>query len=112
MRNSWFGEFPSSIVLEMCATVFPCTHVVITECTYLKVTQNFVSTITIMMHISASTAPIRVKQKPLYPQLNAECDKHYYNSLFKGLGNPLESLNGVEVGCTNNAVQHPYFECL
>ena len=65
-----------------------------------------------MMHISASTAPIRVKQKPLYPQLNAECDKHYYNSLFKRLGNPPESLNGVEVGCTNNAVQHPHFECL
>ena len=44
------------------------------------------------MHISASTAPIRVKQKPLYSQLNAECDKHYYNSLFKYLENPPESL--------------------
>ena len=45
-----------------------------------------------MMHISASTAPIRVKQKPLYSQLNAECDTHYYNSLFKHLKNPPESL--------------------
>ena len=44
------------------------------------------------MHISASTAPIRVKQKPLYSQLNAECDKHYYNNLFKYLENPPESL--------------------
>ena len=54
-----------------------------------------------MMHILASTAPICVKQKSLYLQLNAECDKHYYNSLFDGVGL-----------CTNNAVQHPYFECL
>ena len=55
-----------------------------------KSNPKFVPTITIMMHISASTALIRVKQKPLYPQLNAECDKHYYNSLFKRLGNPPE----------------------
>ena len=45
-----------------------------------------------MMHISASTAPIRVKQKPLHSQLNAECDKHCYNNLFKYLENPPESL--------------------
>ena len=45
-----------------------------------------------MMPISASTAPIRVKQKPLYSQLNAEYDKHYYNNLFKYLKNPPESL--------------------
>ena len=45
-----------------------------------------------MMHISASTAPIRVKQKPLYSQLNAEYDKHYNNNLFKYLENPPESL--------------------
>ena len=44
------------------------------------------------MHISASTAPIRVKQKPLHSQLNAECDKHCYNNLFKYLENPPESL--------------------
>ena len=45
-----------------------------------------------MMHISASTAPIRIEQKPLYSQLNAECDKRYNNSLFKYLENPPESL--------------------
>ena len=44
------------------------------------------------MHISASTAPIRMKQKPLYSQLNAERYKHYYNSLFKRLENSPESL--------------------
>ena len=49
-----------------------------------------------MMHISASTAPIRVKQKPLYSQLNAEYDKHYYNNLFKYLKNPPESLPMVQ----------------
>ena len=46
-----------------------------------------------MMHISASTAPIRIEQKPLYSQLNAECDKRYNNSLFKYLENPPESLH-------------------
>ena len=46
-----------------------------------------------MMHISASTAPIRVKQKPLYSKLNAESDKYYYNSLCKSLENPPESLS-------------------
>ena len=45
-----------------------------------------------MMHILASTALIRVEQKPLYSQLNAECDKRYNNSLFKYLENPPESL--------------------
>ena len=44
----------------------------------------------IMMHISASTAPICVKQKLLYSKMNAESDKNYYNSL--SLENPLESL--------------------
>jgi len=44
------------------------------------------------MHISASTAPIRMKQKPLYSQLNAERYKHYYNSLFKRLENSPETL--------------------
>ena len=46
-----------------------------------------------MMHISASTAPIRAKQKPLYSKLNAESDKYYYNSLCKSLENPPESLH-------------------
>ena len=50
-----------------------------------------------MMHISASTAPIRVKQKPLYSQLNAEYDKHYYNNLFKYLKNPPESLSKLVI---------------
>ena len=45
-----------------------------------------------MMHISASTAPIRVKQNPLYSTYNAESDKYYYNSLCKSLENPPESL--------------------
>ena len=45
-----------------------------------------------MMHISASTAPIRVKQKPLDSKLNAESDKHYNNSLCKSLENSPESL--------------------
>ena len=49
----------------------------------------------IAMHISASTAPIRVKQKPLYSQLNAECDKHYYNNFFEYLENLPESLYTV-----------------
>ena len=60
---------------------------------YLKVTKNVVPTnFTMMLHISASTAPIRVKQKPLYSKLNAESDKYYYNSLSKSLENPPESL--------------------
>ena len=46
----------------------------------------------IMIHISASTAPIRVKQKPLYSKLNAESDTYYYNSLCRSLENPPESL--------------------
>ena len=45
-----------------------------------------------MMHISASTAPIRMKQKPLYSKLNDEFDKYYYNSLCKSLKNTPESL--------------------
>ena len=43
------------------------------------------------MHISASTALIRVKQKLLYSKLNAECDKYYYNNLCKSLENSPES---------------------
>ena len=48
-----------------------------------------------MMHISASAAPIRVKQKPLYSKLSAESDKYYYESLCKSLENSPESLVGV-----------------
>ena len=45
-----------------------------------------------MMHISVSTAPIRVKQKPLYSKFNTESGKYYYNSLCKSLENSPESL--------------------
>ena len=67
-----------------------------------------------MMHISASTAPIRVKQKPLYSQLNAECDKHYYNSLFKYLENPPESLmhNAVLAVGVKNAADKSFYGSL
>ena len=49
-----------------------------------------------MTHISASAAPIRVKQKPLYSKLNVESDKYYYNSLCKSLENSPESLSTVQ----------------
>ena len=48
-----------------------------------------------MMHISASTALIRMKQKSLYSKLNAESDKYYYNSLCKSLESSPESLFAV-----------------
>ena len=62
-------------------------------CLFKSNPKFFTDYFAIMMHISASTAPIRMKQKPLYSKLNAESDKYYYNSLCKSLENPPESLS-------------------
>ena len=94
-ENSIFVRLPVPEIPVCTILYFPCMRIWLPNVPFrlFKSEPKFCADhLAIMKHISASTALIRMKQKPLYSKLNAESDKYYYNSLCKSFGNPPESL--------------------